>query len=141
MALTSQMVPIMTLDTKAHTPTMVAKVASRLFLSCTAQQPGRYSSCGQPQMQPPVVDQCLTDSGAGLAAIQQDVGPRTGQLETARSEVYREQDGLERGHVPQNQVPSIHADPCKPQTHGQHPASLPISFWGLKICLDVSCLW
>ena len=43
-ALTSQMAPMMTLDAKAQTPTMVAKVASKIFLFCKAQQPDRLSS-------------------------------------------------------------------------------------------------
>ena len=35
---TSQIAPMMTLDAKAHTPTIVENVASRVFLSCTGAQ-------------------------------------------------------------------------------------------------------
>ncbi len=62
MVLTSQMAPMMTLDAKAQTPTMVAKVASSAFLSCTAQQyPHTHGVNSSPQVQKPPTAQLLYD--------------------------------------------------------------------------------
>ena len=71
-ALTSQMLPMMTLDAKAHTPTSVAKVASRLSLFCTAQLQSLLP-CQSPPYAPGDSDQCLTGLEAGFADTQQDM--------------------------------------------------------------------